>query len=130
MREQPFGEQLLGAASVVLRDQLIPALTGDKRFAAQMIANAMAIVMRELHAGEASERREMAALRELLSLADDGSSDAAFAASLAEANRRLCRAIREGSTDQGLRREAVWRHLMQVTADRLALSNPNYRGKR
>lgn len=130
MREQPFGEQLLEAASVVLREQLIPALTGDKRFAAQMIASAIAIVFRELRIGETLEQQEMAALGKLLSLAEDGFTVSIPVDSLVEANRQLCRLIREGSADQGPFREAVRRHLKLVAVSRLAISNPSYLEKR
>ena len=68
MRGQPTGEQLLETARGLLRDELLPALPADKRHAALMIANAMAIAGRQLKNGEAHDREELAALAALLPL--------------------------------------------------------------
>ncbi len=47
MREQPDGADLLDAARDVLLAELLPKLPEAQRFAARMVANAMAIAARE-----------------------------------------------------------------------------------
>jgi hypothetical protein len=46
-REVPLGVDLLVIARQTLLDAVIPALSGDARFKALMVANAMAIALRE-----------------------------------------------------------------------------------
>lgn len=116
MREQPRGDALLACARQLLRDEVLPALPADRKHALLMALNAMSIAERQLQYGDAPEAEELAALRELL---DDGRI------SLAEGNRRLARALREGAGDPGSPRRAVlFAHLRAVGRQRLAESNP------
>jgi hypothetical protein len=128
MRDQPTGEQLLDTARSLLRDELLPALPADKRHAALMIANAMAIASRQLKAGDAHERRELVALGQLLSLpsTDAAADDAGLRAQLVAANRVLCARLREGRADHGAMRAQVLDHLQAVTRRKVEESNPKY----
>jgi hypothetical protein len=128
MRDQPTGAQLLDTARSLLRDELLPALPADKRHAALMIANAMAIAGRQLNAGDAHERWELAALGQLLSLPPTGAAthDAPLRAQLVAANRVLCTRLREGRADQGAMRAQVLDHLQAVTRRKVEESNPKY----
>jgi hypothetical protein len=131
MREQPTGDQLLEAARSLLRDELLPALPANQRHAALMIANAMAIAMRQLRNGEDVERREIAALARILStpLGDDAASlPPSERDALLHLNRRLCVAIRQGHADAGKVRDSVREHLLWVARQRVAVSNPKYLG--
>ncbi|MDT3671036.1 MAG: DUF6285 domain-containing protein [Aromatoleum sp.] len=130
MRDQPTGEELLDTARAVLRDDLIPALPADKRHAALMIANALSIAARQLKAGDAGERAELAALEGLLSEpfathTDDGPS---LRDALAAANRKLSQWIRAGRADHGALRDSVRAHLDDVIRRKVAESNPKYLG--
>ena len=51
MREQPQGADLLDAARDLLLAELLPKLPEAQRFAARMVANAMAIAAREARDG-------------------------------------------------------------------------------
>ena len=112
MREQPSGKDLLDIARDVLRDDLISSLPENKRYPALMVANAMAIVMRQMEAGEESETDERKILSDLLG--EEGL--------LEQLNKVLARRIRMGQAD-GLE---VWQVLHRVTVDKVAESNPGY----
>jgi hypothetical protein len=130
MRDQPTGDQLLDTARAILREELIPALPADKRHAALMIANAMAIAARQLRKGDAPERDELATLSRILSLpADDADAPReALRERLIERNRELCRWIRGGCTDAGRLRETVREHLLHTTRRKVEESNPKALG--
>lgn len=98
------GERLLETARDLLRDELLPALPADKRHAALMVANAMAIAAREL------ERR------------DDTAQDAERAA----ADRRLCTSIREGRFDDAAAGAPLHARLLTSTRASVEVSNPKY----
>lgn len=116
MREQPRGDALLTAARQLLREQVLPAVPADRRHALLMTLNAMSIAERQLQNGDAPEAAELVALRGLL---DDER------VSLAEGNRKLAQALREGAGDPGsARRAALFAHLRTVGRQRLAESNP------
>ncbi|HJV26004.1 MAG TPA: DUF6285 domain-containing protein [Aromatoleum sp.] len=130
MRERPLGDELLDAARSVLRDELMPALPTDKRHAALMIANALAIAARQLKNGDASERMELSALEQLLSepFGDNGDNPAALREALVAANRKLAHWVRSGRADDGTMRDAVRAHLASVARQKVAESNPKYLG--
>jgi hypothetical protein len=128
MSDLPTGAQLLDAARSLLRDELLPALPEDKRHAALMIANAMAIAGRQLNGGDAHERHELAALAHLLSLPPPGVAgyDAPLRAQLVAANRLLCARVREGQADHGAMRAQVLSHLWAMARRKVEESNPKY----
>lgn len=129
MREQPSGEHLLETARSLLREELLPALPEQRRHAALMIANAMAIAMRQLKNGEAAEHEEAAALERILSIKPKHDAEAEHVVArdrLLDLNRRLCQAIREGRADAGPLRALVSVHLLRVARLRVTESNPKY----
>lgn len=130
MRSSPTGDQLLDTARALLREEVIPALPPDKRHAALMIANAMAIAMRQLKNGDGHDHGESAALATLLngSRLVSAAPEAGPQARLAALNRDLCRRIRAGELDQGEARAAAHRHLLAVARHKVAESNPKYLG--
>ena len=112
---QPNAHELLDIARLTLLEQLLPALSGELRYPALMIANAMAIAARESRLGAVVDSQERARLAALL----DGSPS-----SLPEARRQLARAIRQGRHDAPPDRRALVDTLHQVTLARLGISNP------
>lgn len=127
MRDQPTGDQLLETARDLLRDELLPILPGNKRHGALMIANAMAIAMRQLKSGDEPERQELDALRQILATreSDLHASGSAMQA-LADCNRALCQMIRAGEADSGKAHDQVREHLLRTTRHRVSISNPKY----
>lgn len=128
MRDQPAGDQLLETARELLREQVLPILPANKCHAALMIANAMAIAMRELKSGYAHEREEFSSLAEILQTPGkvQDLSSLSLTRALDDGNRSLCQMIRIGGADSGQARDAVWKHLLLVTRNRVAISNPKY----
>jgi hypothetical protein len=125
--DQPTGDQLLETARELLREQLLPILPANKCHTALMIANAMAIAMRELKNGDAHEREEFSSLVEILTPENvRGLSSDSSARALGDGNRSLCQMIRSGGADLGEARGAVWKHLLLVTRNRVSISNPKY----
>lgn len=112
---QPNAHQLLEIARATLLEQLLPALPGELRYPALMIANAMAIAARESRLGAQAEDQEQA---RLVALVDDAPS------TLSDLRRQLARAIRQGSHDAPQTRRTLVETLRQVTVARLAISNP------
>jgi hypothetical protein len=129
MREDPNGAALLQAASALLREDLLAALPDHKRHGALMIANAMSIAMRQLDAGDAPERAELQALRELLGSGDEAGTgmcaDTTMRTMLVSLNRQLACRIRAGDADPGLPlRAAALAHLRAAGRQRLLESSP------
>ncbi|HJV26625.1 MAG TPA: DUF6285 domain-containing protein [Aromatoleum sp.] len=130
MRDEPTGEQLLETARNLLREEVLPALPPERKHAALMIANAMAIAMRQLKNGEEAARNECKALETLLSRTAQGepAGGEALRGQLKSLNRDLASAIRTGRADEGSWREAAHRHLLDAARVKLMESNPKYLG--
>lgn len=123
MRDQPTGEALLHTARGVVLDTLLPALPAERRHDALMVANAIAIALRQWQNGSTPERAELDALTTLLGLppADAGLDGAALHTVLLAANRHCCEALRSGRLAAS---PAVWSLLCQVVRHKVAESNP------
>ncbi len=114
MHDQPDGPTLLRIARATLLDSVLPALSGERRYAGLMVAQAMAIALRELDdTGDAAgiERAQLAA--RYPDMPDD--------ADLAALRRRLVADIRAGTADDDAEVTALIR--AQVRG-RLALTRP------
>ena len=84
--DQPSMRELVSAVREFLEQRAMPELKGHTAFHARVAANALAIVVRELHQGGPSGEEESARLKGLLG--KDGTLD--------ELNRELCKRIRSG----------------------------------
>jgi len=97
--------------SDILRD---PELNDEKRFNLRVAVNLLAVAERELRFGSAANAAEEARLSGFVG--DEGSLD--------EKNRRLARAIREGTTAGDSSR--LPDHLRRTTVDALRINNPKW----
>ena len=105
---------LLQVARGALRERVMARLDGEGRYEAAMVANAMAIAVRELELGPAARAEE----HELLVRFYDTPE-----ASLGELRQRLCRDLRAGVIEH----ERELRLLLQrLVHARLQISNPAY----
>ena len=104
---------LLVEARLVLRERIMPTLAGEARFEAAMIANVMAIAARTLEQGVALVAAEHSRLQGFLGQECEHPLD------------ELCRQIRAGAYDGDAELTSL---LNARTKDRLAISNPDYRG--
>jgi hypothetical protein len=101
----------------VFDTEIRPALTGESRYQAAMVASALAIVARMIADGTHAETRQHAALAELY-----GSPQGL---SLAALEQRLARELRAGASNPGRERQ-VRAALLSRALVRLELSNPSY----
>jgi hypothetical protein len=89
MRDKPFGAALLDVAREALTQEIVPALQGQHRYVALMIANAIGIVSREI---EQEDRAAKAWDRALARVEQDGGG-------LEASGAQLVAAIRNGEHD-------------------------------
>lgn len=107
---------LLALARSVLRDRVMPEVPAATRFETAMIANALAIVAREIVQGPAARAAEHEKLARFLDVPG---------ASLPALRARLCHELRAGRL--GPEREAELRALLAANVKaRLVISNPDY----
>lgn len=111
MRDRPNGAELLAEAWRVLSQDLAPSLTGEQRYKALLVASAVAIVQRELAAGDEPAEAEALALAKLLG--GDGG--------VAKLNADLATAVRSGRFDGS---SEVYAVLEEVVKARVRESNP------
>ena len=107
---------LLKVARATLRGAVAPGLGAEARYHAAMVANAMAIAIREVELGPKTRTAE----RHLL-----GSFYASPEASLPELRGQLCRDLRVGAVLDERPRD-LRALLQQLVHARLAISNPDY----
>jgi hypothetical protein len=109
---------LLKVARASLRETVLPRTAADVRYEGAMIANALAIAVRELEAGAATRAAERDLLARLYGTAEAG---------LPELRARFCRDLRAGTFAP--EREPEIRFLLrELVRARLAISNPAYGG--
>jgi hypothetical protein len=122
MKVRSDAGDLLETARAVFVDELLPALPSDKRYAALMVANAMAIAARDASAPGSGDAQELAAVAALLPGMPAPPDDPA--ASLRTSNAELARRIRAGAFTTAAQRAQLFACLEAATARRLAISNP------
>jgi hypothetical protein len=116
MRSGPSPDNLLDTARAVMRHAIAARVPDEVRYDALMVANAMAIVARQIAAGERpanGARERLAALY--------GSPDG----TLADLEGRLARDVRAGVFDPpGERCAAAFAHLWETARAAAEISNP------
>jgi hypothetical protein len=118
---------LLAIARETLLDQLVPALPKERRYAALMVASAMAIAAREHRLAPGAERNEAETLRRLLRDVDPSPRVfvAVDATDALPALRSAVRdAIRAGAFDEPQQQAALATALLQIATDQVAIANP------
>jgi hypothetical protein len=126
MHDRPDGAHLLRLARQSLLDSLAPALAEEGRFAARLVAKAMAIAAHELETGDADARAQRRRLEALFGELRDSAETAAAAESLGEVlerlNWRLAAEVRAGGRDAD---PAVHALLVQAAEARLKIVKPS-----
>ncbi|HEU5102530.1 MAG TPA: DUF6285 domain-containing protein [Roseiflexaceae bacterium] len=127
MFDHPTAAELIAAARMQLEQQVIPSIAEPRlRFQTLVAANVLAIVERELAAGEA---HLAAAWRRVANLEGDNAeqpSGEALRSAVEAQTRRLCQAIRAGAYDERPARQALLAHLRRTAEDELAVANPRF----
>lgn len=121
--EQPDARELLAVARETLLAEVLPALDGDARYQTLMIANAMAIAVREMTPGPVDVDAEVASLQGLYELPEASPAGESAQEALVRLENRLARDLRDGVLDGGPQ-YAVRRWLRMRLEARLAVSNP------
>jgi hypothetical protein len=114
--------ELLTIARDTMLSVLVPAIEGERRYIALMIANAMAIAARESARGEAAIKREVERLRGLT--AEVAPPDDADADDVGALRRGVSAAIRDGRFDDDAHAKPLLAALLDIAADHVAISNP------
>jgi hypothetical protein len=118
-------DDLIATARESLLRDVLPALPKDRRYAALMIANAMAIASREAIEGVAAAAWEAEQLGRLLARAGDAQDGShATPARLPALRQAMKEAIRAGRFDALSDADAISTSLLEVTRARVAISNP------
>jgi hypothetical protein len=125
MNNLPAAADLLAIARKTLLEELLPAATGEARYAMLMIANAMAIAARECEAGEGGAVLALSRLDALYGAAARDLTGEALQKALAEREIELKADIRRGAFDaEDGRRRALVAHLKAAIESRLRISSP------
>lgn len=120
MRDRPLGHDLLAIAAKTFREQLLPALPEEKKYAALMVLNAMSIAERQLETGEGPLNDEC----DLLEVVLDATPQATELHERAlELNREFARRVRTGVYDSDDTGQHV---LWAITLQKVRESSPRY----
>ena len=127
MFDHPTAAELIAAARMHLERQVIPSIAEPRlRFQTLVAANVLAIVERELVAGEAPLA---AAWRRVADLEGESAAEPAreaLRAAVAAQAHQLCESIRAGAYDDGPRRQELLAHLRLTAEEELAVANPRF----
>lgn len=118
MKVEPAAAGLLEIARATLLAEIAPSLSAQQRYAALMVANAMAVAARDL----ASPGQDADEIARIVALLGDWTPQAGDA--LREGTARLAARIREGRFDEPPAKALLLEHLRTTTRARLAVSNP------
>src|SRR5271156_6611731 len=114
MQDEPTPPEILTAVAALLRESVMPQLTGHTAFLVRVAANALDLVRRQVDLEPAADAAETERLRGLLGR--DGG--------LVELNATLCEAIEAGTVT--LETPGLAEHLWATTLDKLAIDQPGY----
>ncbi len=129
MRNRPTAGELLEIFRRSLREESPAMPPTEKRRAGVIRANLLAIVGRELAAGDRPAREELERLRALYNEQGKRLAEGpAVTAEVARLSRRLAADLRSGAheTADGALAEPVRRHLLETTLQSLRENNPDY----
>jgi hypothetical protein len=125
MVDRPNRGELLAAAEETLRDAVIPALDGEAKYTALMVAAALATARRELDSGPDCARRTLDAFAELYGEDNVHRSGEIADQRILALSRDLASEIRAGAYDGALL-GPVYAVLQTQVVERLRLSNPRF----
>jgi len=127
MFDHPTAAELIAAARMHLERQVIPSIAEPRlRFQTLVAANVLAIVERELVAGEAQLATTWRRVADLEGESAAQPAGEALRAAVAAQADQLCESIRAGAYDDGPRRQALLAHLRLTAEAELAVANPRF----
>jgi Domain of unknown function (DUF6285) len=125
-QDRPDAPDLLEAVAEYLFSELRPAVPDGERFRVLVAANVCAVVARELRAGDAPSREDLALLLELLGEGDAGADlgGEELTAAVREAEAKLTGRLRAGEFDDRLPELAD--RLSEHVRRKLQVARPDY----
>jgi Domain of unknown function (DUF6285) len=114
MQDEPTPPEVLAAVAALLRETVMPQLSGHTAFLVRVAANALDLVRRQVELEPAADGAELARLQALLARNGD----------LLELNQALCAAIEAGAVT--LQTPGLAEHLWATTLEKLAIDQPGY----
>ncbi len=117
-QQPPTAAELLAIVVEVLHDEVVPVLNGSVQHQARVAANLVGIVERELRLGGDAATRERTAIAALLGGTDN--------VGLSTLRARLAAELRRGTAEDEVTDERVWRTLMAIVRDDLAIAKPGH----
>jgi Domain of unknown function (DUF6285) len=131
MQDRPSAEELIAAVASFLEQELIPTITDPRlRFRGLVAANLLAVVARELDAGDAPLLAARSQLQALLGHAAPAAPDrGTLRAETAQLAAELAARIRAGAFDEPPDFIAALDAAEQLVAEKLRVANPRYLAK-
>ncbi len=129
MQDRPTARELLQAVAEFLEREINPTLSDPRlRFRGLIAVNVLAIVARELAAGEAHLRDEWGRLVQLLGKSDrELPSDVErLRDEIRTLTRELCARIRAGELDASPEYDEALAHAQATVVEKLEIANPRY----
>jgi hypothetical protein len=127
MQDRPNTTELVAAVRGFLEADVVPALSGRRRFHALVAANVLAIVERELAREEERLVDEWRRLARLLDVTSDPPPRLDLVRrGVRELDERLTDRIRAGEADAGDFGERVRAHLRATVLEKWRVANPKY----
>ncbi len=128
MQDRPNADELAEAVGEFLRSEVAPAMADPRlRFRVLIAANLMAILTRELQAGDEPARQEWRELAALLGApGEPPATGAELRAEAEQMARQLCARIRRGDADEGPWAEAALAYAVGAVEARLRIANPRF----
>jgi hypothetical protein len=127
MYNHPTAAELIAAARIQLEQQVLPSIIEPRlRFQTLVAANVLAIVERELAAGETHLAAAWRRAAELQGDVDAQPTGAALHNAVAAQARQLCVDIRAGLYDTAPQRQALLVHLRRTAEEELLVANPRF----
>jgi hypothetical protein len=129
MQDRPNATELVAAVRGFLEADVVPGLTGRRRFHALVAANVLAIVERELGREEERLLDEWRRLARLLDVTSDPPPRLELLRrGVRELDEQLTDRIRAGEADAGDFAERIRAHLRATVLEKLRVANPKYLG--
>ena len=129
MQDRPNVTELLAAVRAFLEADVVPNMSGRRRFHALVAANVLAIAERELIRDEERVLDEWRSLARLLDVTVDPPPRLELLKSgVRELTEQLAERIRAGDADAGDFAERVRAHLRVTVLDKLRIAYPKYLG--
>ena len=127
MFNHPTAAELIAAARMQLEQQVIPCIAEPRlRFQTLVAANVLAIVERELAAGDTHLAAAWRRAGSLLGDAAEQPAGDALRAAVTMQARQLCEDIRAGVYDEGPQRQTLLAHLRRTAEEQLLIANPRF----